>query len=246
LCLDEPASARAGPYFDGMLARRLAGEPLQYVLGRWAFRGLDLMVDRRVLIPRPETEQVVEVALREAVDAAVGALVTVDLGTGSGAIALSLACELLDAQVWATEVSPDALAVARANLAGIGSLAASRVRLVEGSWFDALPSSLRGQVSLVVSNPPYIADDELLPADVSGWEPLGALRAGPTGLEQISVILKEAPRWLVPSLGVAVIEIAPHQADSAVRLARTAGFDSVRVEPDLAGRPRALVARVGG
>src|SRR5438105_5970876 len=143
-----------------MVARRAAGEPLQYVLGRWAFRTLDLMVDRRVLIPRPETEQVVEVALAEA--RRLHARIAADLGTGSGAIALSLAAELPGVDVWATDVSADALAVARANLAGIGTFAAARVRIQEGDWFGALPPELRGRLDIVVSNPPYIGDDESL------------------------------------------------------------------------------------
>ena len=245
VCLEEAVSSRAAPYFDDMLARRLAGEPLQYVLGHWPFRGLDLLVDRRVLIPRPETEQVVEVAVRTVLEPNI---IAVDLGTGSGAIGLSLACELAGAQVWATDISAEALAVARANLAGIGTRAATRVRLVEGSWFRALPPHLRGRISLIVSNPPYIADGESLPSSVSEWEPVGALRSGPTGLEQISIIVEEAPSWLVGSGagGVLVLEIAPHQASAVVDLALAAGFASAVVEPDLAGRPRALVARVGG
>ena len=165
-----------------MVARRRAGEPLQYAIGAWGFRRLDLYLDRRVLIPRPETEQVVEVALRRAAAARrCRAPLVVDLGTGSGAIALSIAVEVPGADVWATDVSADALAVARANLAGLGGRAATRVRLVEGSWFDALPEAFRGQVHLLVSNPPYVADGETLPAEVADWEPPGALRAGPHG-----------------------------------------------------------------
>ena len=107
-----------------------------------------------------------------------------DLGTGSGAIALALASELPDAEVWATDVSDDALAVARANLAGVGSVA-TRVRLERGSWFEALPPELRGALRLVVSNPPYVAEHEVveLPADVADWEPRDALVSGPSGLE---------------------------------------------------------------
>ncbi len=156
LGLAEPASERAMGFFDAMVERRLAGEPLQYVLGEWSFRTLDLMVDRRVLIPRPETEQVVEVALAELDTLAVPSRLRVaDLGTGSGAIALSVAVERPAARVWAGDVSADALAVARANLAGIGH-AGTRVTLVEGSWFDALPRDLQGTLDLVISNPPYV------------------------------------------------------------------------------------------
>jgi release factor glutamine methyltransferase len=244
LGLSEPVSGRARPYFEQMVARRRAGEPLQYVLGRWGFRQLDLLVDRRVLIPRPETEQVVAAALDSLADLPGENLVLVDLGTGSGAIALSLALEGKRGQVWGTDASSDALAVARANLAGMGGRAAARVRLVEGAWWSALPASLRGQVALAVSNPPYISSAEMatLPAEVAQWEPASALDAGPTGLEAIADILAEAGEWLARP-GVLVLELAPHQSEAAIELARAAGFESVRVEPDLAGRDRALVAR---
>jgi release factor glutamine methyltransferase len=272
LLLDEPVSERAQRYFDQMVARRAAGEPLQYVLGRWGFRQLDLLVNRQVLIPRPETEQVVELALRElapltlvaprgapgASTSAPGASasapaasrrapVVVDLGTGSGAIALSLAAEGRPGEVWATDVSAEALAIARANLVGLGGSRAARVRLVEGSWWDALPASLRGQVSLVVSNPPYVTTAEMasLPAVVAEWEPALALHGGPTGLDAIEIIVSEAPRWLARP-GALVVELAPHQAGAARSLAQRAGFDDIRVEQDLAGRERALIARLRG
>jgi release factor glutamine methyltransferase len=255
----EAATAPAIQHLDDMLDRRALGEPLQYVLGRWAFRGLDLMVDRRVLVPRPETEVVAQVALDEAIrlgarrgthdpwGAGTTAYTVADLGTGSGAIALALASELPDAEVWATDVSPEALAVARANLAGIGS-AATRVRLEAGSWFDALPDHLRGRLKIVVSNPPYVAETEVpeLPSVVADWEPRLALVSGPTGLEAIDAIVAEAPAWLDPQGAVLVVELAPHQADAARELARVAGFDAVDVVRDLADRERVLVARVAG
>jgi release factor glutamine methyltransferase len=242
--LDEPVPARAVPFVEDMASRRLTGEPLQYVVGRWGFRGLDLLVDRRVLIPRPETEQVVEVALDEARRLGAGPLVAADLGTGSGAIALSLATELTGTEVWGVDVSADALAVARANLTGIGMFAATRVRLVEGSWFAGLPAELRGRLGLIVSNPPYVAADEDLPPEVS-WEPPGALIAGPTGLEAVAEIVADAPGWLARP-GVLVMEIAPHQAERAERLALYAGFEEADVRPDLQGRLRSLVARIRG
>lgn len=225
------------------MERRLAGEPLQYVLGVWGFRRLDLVVDRRVLIPRPETEVVVEVALEELARQEAGEPLAVDLGTGSGAIALSLALEVPRARVWGTDRSPEALAVARANLAGMGSRVAPRVRLVEGDWYDALPGELRGRVDLIVSNPPYVAAVDPLPAEVAEWEPAGALVAGPTGLEDVTRIVAAARSWLRRP-GAVVVEIAPHQAEAAAGLAADAGFDEVQVRPDLAGRLRVLVARV--
>ena len=241
--LDDGAPDRARVECSRMGARRETGEPLQYAIGGWGFRGLDLYLDRRVLIPRPETEQVVEVARDELRRLEVRAPVVVDLGTGSGAIALSVAVEVPGANVWATDVSADALAVARANLAGIGGRAATRVRLVEGSWFDALPVELRGRVHLLVSNPPYVADGETLPTGVSDWEPASALRAGPTGLEAVGTIVAGASAWLARPAAL-VLEIAPHQEEPAIALAHGAGFDDVEVRADLNGRPRALVGRV--
>jgi release factor glutamine methyltransferase len=239
---------------EAMVERRIAGEPLQYVLGSWGFRGLDLMVDHRVLIPRPETEWVVEIALEEAarvgirrgvrahLDADARAMVA-DLGTGSGAIALALEAELADVVVWATDASADALAVAAANVAGCG---ATRVRLAEGSWFAALPDSLVGRLSLVVANPPYVAAHELaaLAPEVAEHEPHGALVSGPTGLEAIEELVGAAPRWLAPGAAL-VLEIAPHQAQPAADAARAAGFADVCVLDDLTCRPRVLVARSG-
>jgi release factor glutamine methyltransferase len=242
--LDEPVPARAGRFFLSMVQRREAGEPVQYVLGHWAFRQLDLMVDRRVLIPRPETEVVVEVALEELARLEVVPPLVVDLGTGSGAIALSIASEQSRVMAWATDISEDALAVASANLAGLGVQTVGRVRLVHGSWWEALPESLKRSVTLVVANPPYVAVSELagLPAEVSAWEPVQALVAGPTGLEALEEILAGAADWLADRSAL-VAEIAPHQADDAKEMALKLGLGEVLVRPDLAGLPRAIVAR---
>jgi len=254
----------------GLADRRAAGEPLQYVLGHWQFRSLELMVDPRVLIPRPETEQVVEVALgqlermsagppagADGVEPAGGpdpGRVCVDLGTGSGAIALSLAVEGAAAcpelEIWATDRSADALAVAGDNLRALGGsdgAAAGRVRLVEGSWFDALPPELAGRVDLMVSNPPYVSKSEYprLEPVVLHWEPRSALvapdGAGGGGMAAIETIIAGAGRWLRRS-GALVVEIAPSQAEASVEAARRAGFGRVATERDLAGRQRMLVA----
>lgn len=240
--LGDPVPARVVAFVEGMVERRRAGEPLQYVLGLWGFRRLELVVDRRVLIPRPETEMVVEVALEELRRLAAVRPLAVDLGTGSGAIAISLALEMPRARVWGTDRSEAALAVARANLSGMGASVATRVRLSAGDWFAALPPNLAGQVDLIVANPPYVGADEELPAEVADWEPAGALVAGPTGLEAVAAILAGAPAWLGRP-GAVVIEIAPHQAGAATELAEAAGFGEVEVCPDLAGRARALVGR---
>jgi release factor glutamine methyltransferase len=236
-----------------LMARRCAGEPLQYVLGHWAFRALDLMVDPRVLIPRPETEQVVEVALVEIGRAARDHPTVVDAGTGSGAIALALATELAprfpDASVWGTDASPEALAVAGANLDRVRREqgAVLPVHFVQGNWLDSLPSPLRGAVDLVVSNPPYVAGSEwsALPGEVQR-EPVTALVAGDgtdgtPGLADVEAVLSQSRNWLARP-GAVVIELAPHQAGAAARMARGMGYDDVRVEKDLSGRQRALVA----
>jgi release factor glutamine methyltransferase len=239
--LDEPVTDREAAAVEQMLRRRVAGEPLQYVLGRWAFRTLDLLVDRRVLIPRPETEVVAGLAI-DALAPLGRPAVAVDLGTGSGAIALSLAAERWpDIEVWATDISPDALAVARANLAALGRRGAA-VRLVEGDWFAALPAELRGTVDLVVSNPPYVPDGDDLAEEVAAWEPLGALLAGADGLDDVRHIVTEAPSWL-RSGGTLVVEIGDQQGPAVAALATAAGFRDVTIAPDLTGRDRALVAR---
>lgn len=247
--LDEPATRRGVMFFDRMLADREDGEPLQYVLGRWAFRSLDLLVDQRVLIPRPETEQVVDAALAELDRWTAGSPdrrdpVVVDLGTGSGAIGLSIAVERGGAHVWLTDVSPNALAVAGANLAGIGR-AATRVRLVEGSWFDALPAELRGGVALLVSNPPYVGEHDEVDAVVRAWEPAEALWPGPTGYEALEALVDGALEWLAPD-GALVVELAPHQAATIVARATARGLSDVAVGRDLAGRDRWVVARRPG
>jgi release factor glutamine methyltransferase len=223
--------------FHVMVERRRAGEPLQYVLGSWGFRTVDLLVDRRVLIPRPETEWVVEQALRRLPEDR--PVTAVDLGTGSGAIALSIAAERPNATVVATDASPEALAVARANLAGIGR-AATRVSLHEGSWFDAVPRDLRGAVDLVISNPPYVAPHDELPPEVADWEPMVALVPGPTGLEAVTEILGASAGWLRPG-GWVVCEIGETQGAAVLELA--AGYAEAEVLPDLTGRDRMVVAR---
>ncbi|MEO7428789.1 MAG: peptide chain release factor N(5)-glutamine methyltransferase [Acidimicrobiales bacterium] len=242
--LDEPATAREVSMVDQMVARRAAGEPLQYVLGRWGFRTLDMLVDGRVLIPRPETEVVAGLAISALADRS-GPALAVDLGTGSGAIALSLAAEVPALEVWGTDVSADALAVARANLAGLGTKVAPRVRLVEGSWFDALPADLVGAVDLIVSNPPYVAEGEDLPDEVAAWEPTGALFAGPTGLECMAEIVHGAPAWLSDA-GALVLEIAPHQAGPVSDLCHDAGFADIVIHADLAGRDSVVRASCRG
>ena len=243
LGLDEPATQRAVVRLDAMVARRRSGEPLQYVLGHWAFRRLDLLVDRRVLIPRPETELVAEVALELAAGQP-DPLVIADLGTGSGSIALALADELFPRPVtiWACEAAEAALDVARANLAGVGR-AGTTVRMASGSWFDALPPELAGELALVVSNPPYLGeDDPAVEASVRDWEPATALFAGGDGLDALREIITGLPAWLRPG-GALVCEIGADQGAAVSALAAGAGLVGREVRPDLAGLDRILVAR---
>ena len=236
--LDQPATERMVHHLDAMVARVRTGEPLQYVLGRWAFRRVELMVDARVLIPRPETELLVERAMVAMADRP-RPLTVVDLGTGSGAIGLSLATELWHdgLRVWLTDASADALDVARANTAGIGRAGAT-VRTALGEWFGALPDEVRGTLDLVVSNPPYIAvDDPDVEAIVRDWEPAVALFAGAVGLDHVRVIVREAAQWLAPG-GVLALEIGTGQGDAVAALMRAAGLVDVVLTPDLAGHTR--------
>lgn len=241
--VDRPATERGVAHLDAMLVRLAGGEPLQYVLGRWGFRYLDLLVDRRVLIPRPETEGVVELALGLA-RSLPAPIVCADLGTGSGAIGLSLAHELpLDGvTVWMTDRSVEALDVARANAAGLGRHGAN-VRLAEGEWFDALPVELKGTLAVVVSNPPYVADDDQqLEAIVGEWEPAMALFGGPDGLGRINDLIAAAPPWLRAG-GWIVLEIGSPQGDRVAELLQSAGFEDVAIHPDLNGLDRVAVGR---
>lgn len=252
----EPMDAAATAVVEDIVRRRRAGEPLQYLLGTWAFRQLELAVDPRVLIPRPETEVVTGHALDELARAATEVptgvpVVAVDLGTGSGAIALSLAVEAASRlsgrslEVWGVDRSADALAVAAGNARAMRRQhpAAGDVSLARGDWFDALPATLAGTVTLAVANPPYVAEAEWEGLDVEvRHEPRQALVSGPTGTEDLDRIVEAAPRWLAP-WGVLVVELAPQQAQDVALRALVSGFDGVVVRSDLAGRPRAVVAR---
>ena len=236
--LDELVSERSGQQLHDMLQRFATGEPLQYVMGRWAFRQLDLLVDKRVLIPRPETELIVDI-VKSHLGAKREAITLVDLGTGSGAIGLSLLHELPlgAATVWMTDESEDALHVARANAAGIGRPAIG-ARFAHGNWCDALPAELVGVCDVVVSNPPYIAEgDAEVEASVLQWEPSDALFAGVDGLEDIAQIVQTAPKWLAAG-GMLVTEMGYTQASAIQQLFNAAGFTHVTVHQDLTGRDR--------
>jgi release factor glutamine methyltransferase len=239
--LDERATNRMVAHLDTMIARHAAGEPLAYVLGRWSFRRLDIAVDRRVLIPRPETEVVAGVAI-DLARSLPRPVTVVDLGTGSGAIGLALADELpvTGVSVWLVDDDADALDLARANLAGIGRRAAN-VRVVEGSWFEALPAEL--VVDLAVSNPPYVATTSPdVDAAVREWEPAHAVFAGVDGLGAIREVVEGARRRVRPG-GWLVLEIGADQGAAVDGLLVAAGFVDVAIKADLAGRDRVAVAR---
>ena len=241
--LDEPATERMVAQLDAMVARYRAGEPLAYVMGHWSFRTIELMVDRRVLIPRPETEVVAGRALELARSFADRRRV-VDLGTGSGAIGLSLAAELpiMGTEVWLTDYSTDAVDVARANAIGLGRVAAN-VRVVHGSWFEALSVDIRGEIDVVVSNPPYIADGDAEVAEsVLEYEPHSALFAGDDGLDDVRTIARDARDWL-RSGGWLVMEIGYQQGDAVKALLEGFGYLNVAIANDLTGRPRIAEAR---
>lgn len=219
--------------------RRATGEPLAYCLGSAAFRHLVLKVDRRVLIPRPETEIVVDEALKAVRERAGG--LAVDIGTGSGAIALSLATEGQFDRVIATDLSPDALDVAKSNASG---LTAPHAPIDFRLGADLAP--LAGiKACLIVSNPPYIALDEAtsLPASVRDWEPAMALFADDGGMARYDAILAGAPTHLEQG-GWLVLELDSRRAGETARRATLNGrYTDVRVIRDLTGRDRVLVAR---
>jgi len=222
--------------FDGLVARRLAGEPLQYLEGTVDFGPLTLKIDERALIPRPETERLWEEAVGSLAEAGPGSVI-VDVGTGSGCLALALKHAFPDARVFATDISEAALSLAKENAA----LTGIDVTFLHGDLFDPLPGALRGRIDLVVSNPPYVADADSLPAEIRDHEPHQALFAGPAGTEVLARIADDA-YWMVAVGGWVLCEIGDGQADAARRLF---GAYDREIRKDLAGRDRILVARKG-
>jgi release factor glutamine methyltransferase len=227
---DHPVASALAEEFTGLLARRAGGEPVAYLLGHKEFYGLDFVVDRRVLVPRPETELLVELALAAAAGRA-GPLRVADIGTGSGAIAVALAVHLPQARIDAVDISAAALEVARANVArhGLGA----RVRLLEGD----LLAPLEGQYDLIVSNPPYTILAEVEP-NVLAHEPHLALEGGADGADLYRRIFAQAPAHLRHG-GALLCEIGAWQGAIVAGLARAAfPAAEVRVSRDLAGHER--------
>jgi release factor glutamine methyltransferase len=221
-------------------AKRARGAPLAYCVGKAAFRCMTLDVDERVLIPRPETEQLVDVALSAIGPTAGG--IAVDVGTGSGAVALALATEARFDRVIATDVSLDALAVARHNAELLGDRLRAPVDFRHGSLFSPL---VNVRARLIVSNPPYIANREAatLPASVRDWEPPIALLSGRAGLRVTAALVRAAAERLLPS-GVLALEADSRRAGAVADLANAdPRFTDVKVINDLAGRERFVVAR---
>jgi len=219
-----PAAARS---FAEMVRRRLRREPVAYVLGRKGFRGIELAVDPRVLVPRPETELLVELAL-ELVPRRL-----LDVGTGSGAIALAVATELPECEVVATDTSPGALEVARANAERLGL--AGRVAFQEGTLPPRDPP-----FDLVLANLPYVseADWPSLEPEVAEWEPREALLAGPDGLDAFRAFFEAEPL-----ANRVALEVGAGQAEAVSELMREAGFGGIEVRKDLAGIDRVVVGR---
>jgi len=228
-------SAAEWAAFEALVGRRALGEPVAYLVGTRGFFGLDLAVSPSVLIPRPETELLVEATLAHLPP---GPCAVADLGTGSGAIALAIAHERPDAEVMAVDASPEALAVARANA---GRLGLAHVRFLQGSWCAALDAD--GRFDAIISNPPYIREDDphLARGDVR-FEPAMALASGADGLDAIRAIIACAPVHLKPG-GWLLFEHGYDQAEGVAALMREACFTAVESLADLQGHDRVTLGR---
>ena len=220
-----------------LVRRRAAREPLQYILGETEFYGLKLRTDRRALIPRPETELLIELIVARL---ATPPTTILDLGTGTGAIALALAKEFPAANVTAVDASDEALALAGENAVATGL--AERVSFLKSNWFAALPAAAR--FDLIVANPPYLTEEETATTapEVREFEPVSALAAGADGLRDLAQIVKTAPTYLGEG-GLLALEtgIAQHAALEAQL--KAAGFRAVESLPDLTKRDRFVIAR---
>ncbi|MEY4967883.1 MAG: hypothetical protein RIQ73_582 [Actinomycetota bacterium] len=214
--------------FIALLDRRINHEPLQYLTGVAPFRYLEVEVGPGVLVPRPESELLVDAVLAHIKNLPAPVSV-IDLGAGSGALALAIATEAKDTRVIAVEKSPEAIYWLKKNV----SVIAQNVRVVEGDVADVLPGI---KCDVVIANPPYIPDAQALPRDVAGFEPHAALFGGPTGMELPKIFITAAAR-LLKSAGVLVIEHTEEQG-AAIASELTLDFESITLHDDLVGRPR--------
>lgn len=225
----DPMPSEATTRWQTLLLRRQAGEPLAYLLGEKEFGGLSLQVDARVLVPRPDTEVLVEWALDALPPVGSGSPRLLDLGTGSGAIALTVASRRPEVQVTATDASTDALAVAQANAQRLGL----PVRFAHGAWLAAVPGE---RFDVIASNPPYIAEGDHHLAALT-HEPISALTSGADGLDDIRQIVAQAPDALHPG-GWLLLEHGHDQAAAVRALLEGQGFEAVASRTDLAGIDR--------
>lgn len=236
--VDEPTLAT----LREMVKRRVAGEPVQYITGEAEFCGLKFAVDRRVLIPRPETELLVDVVAEKlrAESREPKATRIVDVGTGSGCIAVALAKKLPASEITGLDASPEALEVAAGNVKRHG--VEKKVRLLQGDLLQALLDSFAADA--IVSNPPYVASGELagLPKEVKDFEPVRALVAGEDGLEVIRRLVMEARRFLSSPNGFVALEIGAGQRAAVEQLFVSAGYRLAQVLKDLQGHDRVIVA----
>lgn len=239
---DRPLSQPERDVLRDGVARRGAGEPLQYITGIAPFRYLEVKVRPGVLIPRPETEVLVDEVLAALADAE--APLVADICCGSGCIACAVATEAPGSEVWATDISAEACALTRENVQALRT--DGRVHVVECDLAAGIPAELAGAFHCVASNPPYIPDRvmEGLPSEVKDHEPDLALRGGADGLDVFRRLLPAAQRLLAPG-GALVVELHEGSLEDARALAQEAAMEEVRAVHDLAGRPRVLVARKG-
>jgi len=228
----EGLAASAKAVADGMLARRLTHEPLAQIFGEWAFFGRSFSVTRDTLVPRSDTETLIELALAEPYER------VIDLGTGSGAIAVTLLAECAQAQAVASDLSPQALAVAAENAARHG--VSERITLVQSDWW----AGITGAFDLVVSNPPYVSEAAYagLAPDVTAWEPRMALTPGGDGLLAYRVLLAEIDSHLKVG-GRSMMEIGYDQGPAVAALFEAAGLEEITVHADINGRPRVVSGR---
>lgn len=237
----EPAEEAGQRVFEEYLRQRLDRRPTAYILGSWGFMDLEFLVDERVLVPRQDTETLVEEALHR-LQGRTG-LQLLDLCTGSGCIAVSLAHHLgTAARVWGTDISPEALTLARENARRSGV----QVSFCQGDLFRALPPELAGTFDMILSNPPYISPEEYaaLEPEVREYEPTLALRADRDGMAFYERIAAEAAGWLKEG-GALGLEIGCSQAERTAALLREAGFDNIMVIKDLNGLDRTVWAEKG-